>query len=685
MPMDFFEQQDKARSKTKWLVLWFVVALFLIWFAIYFVCALVFTANESAHGRTSERSAISISLPDSWQDFWDPGLIAWVTLGVGVVVGTGAGIKAIQLSKGGSAVAEMLGGRPVNPGTNDPDERRLLNVVEEMAIASGTPVPDLYVLDQEPGINAFAAGTTPTNAAIAVTRGALETFNREELQAVIGHEFSHILNGDMRLNIRLMGILAGIIGLAIIGRIVLHGSVLRGHGGSAGGRDRGGGVPILLLGLALLIIGSIGVFFGKLIKSAVSRQREFLADAAAVQFTRNPSGMSSALKRIGGLLDGSQVNSPNAEEASHLFFGNALKGSWSRWFSTHPPLTERIRAIDPEFNGVFSMAEPPGKSARGSERQSETAEAEAFAGFAQGEDPRAAPATPLTPSQSQTEAESSEIPVHVDSVLPSIGSPNNRHLDYAAELMGSLPATIREAVRDPFGACAIVYCLLLSSEETVRDTQLQALKRQAIPAMLQEAQRLLPQVRQLPPQHKLSLIDLALPTLRELSSNQYDRFRSDIRALIEADEQMDLFEYVLEKVLRHHLDPEFGREKKRQLAHYHSVRGLIQECRILLSAMAHLGHKDAASINRAFNEGTQQLGLSHPQLQLLELKDCRLDQIDTALDTVSLATARVQKRILKALAYAVAADGLVRQKEAQLLRAIADHLGCPVPPFVKNA
>src|SRR5204863_3999046 len=258
----------------------------------------------------------------------------WVTIGTLAVILIGSVFKTLQLARGGSAVAELLDGRLINSNTSDADERKLLNVVEEMSIASGIPVPQIYVMEGEPGINAFAAGHSASDAAISVTRGCMTMLTRDELQGVVAHEFSHLLNGDMKLNLRLMGLIFGILCLTVIGRVLI--------------RTRGKKNPLPLLGLALIIIGWVGVLFGRLIQAAVSRQREFLADASAVQFTRNPSGLANALKKIGGIAEGSELQSHRAEEASHFFFANGLKSGFFG-FATHPPLIERIRALDPSF------------------------------------------------------------------------------------------------------------------------------------------------------------------------------------------------------------------------------------------------------------------------------------------------------------------------------------------------
>src|SRR5471032_3060906 len=279
-------------------------------------------------------------------DLWNPQIFLAVALGTIAIILIGSSYKTMALAAGGSAVSEMMGGRLVKPNSTDPDERKLLNVVEEMAIASGVPVPQVYVMDDEDGINAFAAGHKPGDATVTVTRGCMKILSRDELQGVIVHEFSHILNGDMRLNLRLMGTIFGILCLAIIGRILLQ--TARG-----GGRSRGQN-PLPILGLALLIIGYIGVFFGRLIQAAVSRQREFLADASSVQFTRNPNGITGALKKIGGLGEnGSRLAHAHSEEVSHMFFSNGISEAFIGLLETHPPLPGRIRVFDPNFDGKF--------------------------------------------------------------------------------------------------------------------------------------------------------------------------------------------------------------------------------------------------------------------------------------------------------------------------------------------
>ena len=310
--MDFFASQDVARRKTSLLLLYFSLAVFFIIVAIYLAFTFLFIYQQGGTGQFDPNR------------FWNPDLFVGVVIGTVIVVGCGSLYKISVLRSGGARVAEMLGGRLIPAGSKDFLQKRLLNIVEEMAIASGVPVPPVYLLESEKGINAFAAGFTKDDAVIGITRGALETLDRNELQGVVAHEFSHILNGDMWLDLKLVGFLHGILLIALIGR-----SILRGSSRSRNSKNSGGAV---LFGLVLLILGYLGVLFGRLIKSSVSRQREYLADASAVQFTRNPGGLAGALKKIGGLASGSLIEHNKAEEISHMFFSNGLEGGWSSLF-----------------------------------------------------------------------------------------------------------------------------------------------------------------------------------------------------------------------------------------------------------------------------------------------------------------------------------------------------------------
>lgn len=648
--MDFFGSQEAARRRTGLLVVYFFFAVAAMILTLYVAAVGTLTF---ANSRTSDPS-----VGVSW---WQPQMLLLVAGGTIAIIAMGSLYKTAQLRSGGAGVAEQLGGRRLQGNSRDPLERRLLNVVEEMALAAGTTVPPVYLLDNEPGINAFAAGFTPGDAVIGVNRGTVEHLSRDELQGVIAHEFSHILNGDMRLNLRLMGIIFGILCLTVIGRVLLYAR------GSS--RDRN---PLPIIGLILILIGWVGVFFGRLIQAAVSRQREFLADAAAVQFTRNPAGLSSALQRIGGLVYGSRLESPHAEEASHMFFGSAMSSSFMNAFATHPPLEKRIRAIDPGWDGKFPRADVASAKAEPSPPRP---------GARPPVIPVPFPPIPGLPRGQANVAGLAGAVVRTQTVMPSLGQPTPMHLRYAEELRSSFPATVQTATRDPLSAVALVYALLLSTEENLRARQLKEVASQAGAAVQQQTAGLIPEVAPVAARARLPLVDLAIPALRQLRPDEYRDFRRTLKWLIESDRQIDLFEFILQKVIRRHLDPQF--EKTRPpVIQFYSLRPLLPDCALLLSALAQIGHSHDTEVRRAFDAGVPYLRSPNGEVALLPRAQCGLAQIDTALNRLAQTAPQIKKNLLDACVHVVGADGVIQEREAELLRAIADTLDCPIPPFL---
>ena len=627
--MDFFQHQEVARRKTTLLVLYYGLAVVAIIFAVYLAVTLI------------------CGCP-----LWDPQVFIFVAFVTLAIVGVGTLIKVFQLRQGGHAVAEMLGGRRVDPATTSSSERRLLNVVEEMAIASGTPVPSVYLLDEEQGLNAFAAGFNPSGAIIGVTQGSAQEFSRDELQGVIAHEFSHILNGDMRLNIRLIGVLFGILSIATIGfglmRVVAFGG--RATRGSRKGSGCKLAIALLLLGISLIVIGYIGVFFAKVIRSAVSRQREYLADAASVQFTRNPAGLANALKRIGGFTKGSKLLSNKAEEASHLFFANGVTSFLSGLLATHPPLRERIRRIDPSLSRELEGIEVPEPS-------------------------------PALPAASSPVAASalSKITVSPGEVMASIGAPQPAHLAYASNLIKRIPVELQQAAREPFGARAVIYSLLLDADKVVYDHQLTQLRDSADPAVYAETVRLAPLVSAGGPELRLPLAELVLPVLRNLSPAQYEDFRANVRRLVKADSRISLFEYTLQHTVLRHLGVAFQQPARRD-GSARFLRPLKPACIVLLSALAHAGHKRAAEAGRSFQIGMREL---FPKIAREDaMIKPSLAAVDQALDRLAPATPRLKRKIMAACVSCVVADTEVTREEAELLRAVGDSLDCPMPPLL---
>ena len=475
--MDFFQHQESARRKTGLLVFYFIVAVVLIVLLVYgiVVGAIVLSGSRGTPGGASVRSV------------WDPGLFGGVALLTLALIGGGSAYRIASLASGGHNVAEMMGGRPLAPQTTDPDERKIKNVVEEMAIASGTPVPPVYLLEKEDGINAFAAGWGPGDAVIGVTRGCIRNLTRDELQGVIAHEFSHILNGDMRLNIRLIGVLYGILLISITGWIIFRSTAGAGRLDDRRDGERRGANPWPFVGLALYILGYVGVLFGNLIKAAVSRQREYLADASAVQFTRNPDGIVGALKKIGALAEGSRIAAPEAQEASHLFFGDGI-GHFLGFLATHPPLVDRIRRLDPSFDGDFSKV-----------RLITTEPAE----------PAARSGAVLAP---QVRPGRGVFAFNPAQVVDRVGTVEPQQLAYASALLTSLPDSLKSLAYDIFGAEAIVLALLVDHQnEAVRAAQLDRLARHVEPALRREVENILPLVHRLTPELRLPLVSIAVP------------------------------------------------------------------------------------------------------------------------------------------------------------------------------
>lgn len=638
--MDFFESQERARRKTFILSLSFVLALALIVALVYLVINAVGWIWDEYH-----------------VGLWHPDLLFKVAFCVIVVVSIGCLDKILDLRRGGEAVARILGATRVEPNTTDVDERRLLNVVEEISIASGIPVPQVFILQNESSINAFAAGFNPSNAIVAVTRGCILELTRDELQGVVAHEFSHILNGDMSLNVRLMGIVSGILVLSMIGKGILggKGSVLHSE------RNK---MPVfilnplmMILGTGLLVIGYIGALFSTLIKCAVSRQREFLADASAVRFTRNPSGIAGALKKMAGLDMGSRITNPHAEEASHFFFGNGLSESIIDALATHPPIHERIRRIDPFAKELPETPALP-------EMREEDEGAISF----------------MTAQPETASGTEGKIHVPADELLSTVGVSQSRHIDYAAALLAQIPKGIVEATRDPFGATAVIYCLLFNKDEEPRRIQLDRLEHHADPAVLRQSRDLIPSTYKIHDASRMALVDLCIPSLRLLSADQYRNLVENVGHVVEADRKINLFEYTLQKMIFHHLDPIF-RHKKRAEARYHVIDQVIIECTELLSTLAWQGGRGAAEAEKAYKKGMEQLDIEILP-PLVPMEKCTLRALDRALDRLALASFRIKKRLIKGCAVCLSADDWITTKEAELIRAIACSLDCPIPPFV---
>lgn len=629
--MNYFRAQDDARRRTGRLVVLFILAVVALIAAIYLPLA---AANAS-----------EASVP-----FWNPPLLGAVAGLVVLVVGLSSLFKIAQLGKGGEAVAEMLGGTRIQPSTRDAHERRLLNVVEEMAIASGVPVPPVYRIDDD-SINAFAAGYTPQSAVIGVTRGCMTQLDRAQLQGVMAHEFSHILNGDMRLNIRLTGVIFGILVIGLVGWTCLRyiGPMLA---QSRGGRKNDGaavGLGIMAFGLLLYAAGSLGTLFGRLIQAAVSRQREFLADASAVQFTRNPAGIAGALRKIGGMPPSAPWN-PHVSEFGHFFFTAAF----TALFATHPPIRERVARI--EGIDAASIGAPGGAAA--------SRPATASAGIA------------AVSSEAPPKARERAIPRReVERAIEHIGDPDPQFVARAAAIAASVPEPVAAACREPMDARGVIVALLLSRDPGLREAQEHALVGD--PGLLAAARRVLPAVASMPAAASLAAIDLAVPALAELSAEQYRTFRDRVTAVMLADRRVDLFEWVIRTALERHVEARFVRRAKP--AARERIEHRADAVRNVLATLAWAGHRDAGPARGAFDAAIAALGWQ--AVPLPQRDRCSLDALDASLRQLSAIRMDDRRRLLAACVESIAHDGATTAIEAQLLRAIGDTLDCPIPPI----
>ena len=582
--------------------------------------------------------------------FFDPAFFIFTgTLIVMIIIGAGV-YKTYTLQGGGPAVAEMLGGRRIKADTDNQNERRLINVVEEMAIAAGIPVPLVYVMDSEYNITAFAAGHTHSDAPVTVTRGALDKLSRDELQGVIAHEFSHILNGDMRLNIQMIGILFGILFLGIAGRKFL----------STGRVSARAGIPALAVGVFLLVIGYGGSFLGRLIQCAITRQQELLADATAVQFTRNPPGLAGALKKIGGSTFGALIRSPAAALAGHLFFAESQSVLLFDFLATHPPLTERIRLLEPSFDGKFITVKD--------ERQT----------------PHPKYTTPHWGTTYNIPHGSVLLSVAAADVINRVGNPGPEHITQGQAILRSLPTDIRKSIKTPVGAACVIYALLMDGSDELRSAQAAALKHSSV--VQGEVARIVQMcgdLADLKPEYKLPLIELAMPALSGLSIMERKNFLLIVHSLINADARVTLFELSVQWLLTRHLAPSARQSGGDAFFSFGQV-GL--HAAVLLAALANTGNRSSrAGAEAAFRAGLDRIPeLAARKLDFSYEEDFSYIKVNNALNRLSASSFKIKEAVIDACAHCAFADKKVTVEEKELLRVIALALQCPLPPFVET-
>ncbi|MGE9291418.1 MAG: M48 family metallopeptidase [Puniceicoccales bacterium] len=637
--MDFFGAQDQARGRTKYLVALYFAAMLAIIVSIYFV--FVFAGFGKAIVQDNQSSSYSSSYAADSEpiDLFNPQLFLAVAGGVVLVIAGASLYKISSLGKGGAAIAESVGGRQIDMSTNDPDERKLLNIVEEMSIASGTPMPDVFVLEGESGINAFAAGYDLNDAAIAVTHGAIRQLSRDELQGVIAHEFSHIHSGDMRLNIRLIGPLFGLLVVAFIGRMFLY-------SGSGRSRDKNQG-NLALVGLAIMVIGYIGVIFGRLIQAAISRQREYLADASAVQFTRNPEGIANALRRLGYTPEGSKIGHAHAEDTAHMFFAQALGSS----LSTHPPLPKRIRAVLPDWDGSFL---PPRKEKAAPEQSNPAQKSASF-----GAGGPFTTATAIAAVGALTEnhlREGIERKIRIHKVLGDIP------FDHPSEAQITFTALILTPDSDDFAQQIHLIGSERGSEfaDRVKDRALTT--------------------SQLSASDCFAIMELCFPGLRKISQPDRPQFIQILQQIADADGQLSLREsLVLEVVQR-----QFGIAQAKQARSQRlekNVEKLSAPISELLYLIAHLENEENEEVQRIFEAAVKEQYLLSPHISFPANATPTLKDLSGILTELNKSSFAIRKQVLEAAATIVLSDDKTTDQEWTILRLVSLSLGVPMPPL----
>jgi Zn-dependent protease with chaperone function len=624
--MDFFARQRQVRRMSARLVLLFVFA----------VIGIILTINVAA-----------ITIFRAWGDPASlTGIAMTATIGTGLAIGLATAFRTLGLRGGGGRVALEMGGVLVPRDTTDPQLRRLNNVVEEIAIASGVSVPAIYVLPNEDAINAFAAGWSPSDAAVAVTAGTLRRLNRDELQGVIAHEFSHVVNGDMRLNIRLIGLLFGILFLTVIGRILLY---------TRGGKNN----PLPLLGLALVVSGFAGVFAGRLIQASVSRQREYLADASAVQFTRQTAGISGALKKIAGLPSGSQLRSPRTEEVEHLLFGSGQK--FSALFATHPPLLDRIKVLEPSFD--------PGQLdalARDWSRQPPDGLRE---------DAALGLAAPVPAQRGRTRVEP-------QAIVEQVAAPTGAAFAQAAALLEEIPDSTMELARNSLTVVPLLLGLLLAEDPQARDVQLSVLAQKHGAALAKAAQEQGSHLSGLGHHLRLPLAQVAFPAVRQMPQSEQEAAVRAVFDLIHADGRISAFEYCLSRLLLSEVQDALHPRSQWRVAQ-RSLTETAPFALTLLAILAQAGAKTPQEAETAFAAGVElilpgrQVPYAPPAGGVVEL-----ESVWSALDALA---PQDKSLLVQAVVTVISADRMVTISEAELLRTVCALLHCPLPPLPINA
>ncbi len=651
--MNFFEHQEIARKKSFLLGLLFVLALILIATSINLISYLIL-----------HQSNIVATPLTAWLKSRESITIFGVVV---LVIAGGTIYQFINLAKGGEAVANMAKGRPINLDASSPHEQRLINLVEEMSIASGTPMPDLFVMDNEPSINAFVAGYEPTETVLVVTRGALENLSREELQGVIGHEFSHILNGDMRINVRLIAILAGILSIGQIGQFLLRLTMNRSHFSSS--KKNEGNILFFIAGLAMVCIGYIGLFFGRIIKAAISRQREYLADAASIQFTRNPEGIAAALYKIHDSQNGSRLAATyHAEDINHLCFSEAIKMNFSGLLASHPPLPDRINAINTSYLARFRARSNISK--RQTSAKANSAQTKSEAGHAlQSEG--------ISSFYQPSSDQSSKTPSSLE-VVQSAGAVSPPHYDYALALLASIPDQIKQLAHTPSGAKILLLSLMLKESADNLHTKAIASLSECNQSLLNNSKdtATAAHLSSITIKQRLPILEIALAALRQLDQTHKNDFIQDLANLARIDAKLTFFEFSLLTLAKQQLSPQHGKKLKTK---YHSTNEVSDEIALILKMFAKAATSDLQEQQRLFSLAIQPFTIKIEWNNTFNVTE---ERISHSLNKLRLLSPLLKRPLLLSCAECVLADNSVHLKEYELLRLVSVVLDCPIPPLL---
>lgn len=650
--MNFFQQQDKARKQSRWILFAFAgVTLLIVLVIDLLVLAVVGTQLPLTTGVVSPEAA-SFAQAFSMESITaHAGMLLTSSAITAGIIGIASLGKIASLRSGGAKVAVGLGGTLVSGDTRDPLKRRLYNVVEEISIASGTPVPDVFVLENERAINAFAAGYGTADAAVAVTQGTLEKLNRAELQGVIAHEFSHIFNGDMRINIRLMGVIFGIMVLAIIGRKFLHSSRYR-----RSSKDNSVSAAIAI-GLALMVVGYIGLFFARWMKSALSRQREYLADASAVQFTRDPDGIAGALKKIAAYNHQSYLRA-DSEEVSHMLFANGIR---SLMFATHPPLEQRIGRIEKGFkeNEIAELAKKLKRQEKREHLQAKLAEEE---------------------QAKENKAKKHNGMLGVDTILGDIGQPNTSRIIAAALLADSMSDSLKQAAHSTEWAPEVLLYCLLDSDDELREKQLLSVIQEMGDISESKIRHLISANGLVKIEERLPLFEIAFPSLKRRPQEDIERILSGVDKMALVDNNIDSFEYLLSRLIKQTLFEAHIPNRTRLHGSKH-VKDCIEELTLIVSTLASHGQNSTSPqalqyAQRAFKAGMSSAGIEHKNLTFTDNWQAEVDKALIKLNKLTISDKAI---VVKALATTVLDDKKLITEEQEMMRVICGLIHVPVP------